>query len=142
MNKKILISIIVLFIIILIFGVILVVVIKPKNNSNSGQNTAAPSFYSMSITEYEGTISGSAIINGSVTQLDEQGVADHALVSYNTPRDVLLVECSSGYALDKSTSPTSPSGNTITIDPILNAINMELVIGKQNIVSFVCTKSS
>jgi len=131
MNKKILTTIVVLFIILVAAG--LFALLRKTPAAPQAELTQ----YTISVTENKGSVSGVVSINGNSTNLSESGVAQYALVSFNTPRDVIWVECPTGYSLS---SPTSATGNKINTDTSLNASNITLNSGQQNTLAITCTK--
>jgi hypothetical protein len=139
MNKKIIIS--VLAALITVFVVALVILLIRKSNTPSPNLiTIQPSTsYSMSITTEGNVIIGSMVAqNGAIIQLDENGILKYAIAGFNSPRDVFLVECLSGYHI---LNPISPTGNRIVADQVLTSANMELSDNQKNTINFMCQKN-
>src|SRR5258707_972688 len=131
MNKKLLIAIGV--VVVLFAGVGLWLIL-------SGQKPAPltpPNSYAMSVTEQSGTINASFAANNKVTLLTAQDLANFAVITFNSPHDILWVECPAGYTLS---NPYSPTKNKVTNDPILQGSNIELKAGAQNTLQVTCSK--
>ena len=131
MNKKLLIAI--GAVVVLLAGVGLwLILFGPKQTP-----LTPPSSYAMSVTEQNGTINASFAANNQVTPLSAQDLANFATITFNSPHDILWVECPAGYTLS---NPFSPTKNKITNDPILKASNIELKAGAQNTLQVTCSK--
>jgi len=128
MNKKLLIAIIVVIILFIITSLVYLLT-KPVSQPVD--------FYSLTITQSNGIVNGSISQNGKTTQLDEKGIAGYGIVGFNTPKDIMSVECPNSYTLG---NPSSSSGNKFSLDPISNAVNMEILKGNPNSLNIVCTK--
>jgi len=135
MNKKLLICIVV-GVMVIVVVILAWVLLRPAKVNNPPPASQATS-YNLTVTDYNGSVSGSVVINANQTSLTESQIVSYADGSCNTPRDLRWVGCPTGYSLS---NPTSVTGNKITSDPILKSTNIELKNGVQNSITITCSK--
>lgn len=118
---------------------VFLVITKPKTSSTiNPENNLNSNSYTMSISVDGNIIKGSITNQNGTTELDEKGILTYALASFNSPRDIFLVECANGYQIKKA---SSSSGNNIIYDSVLKSENMELINSQKNIINFTCEKN-
>jgi len=92
------------------------------------QNVQAPPSFTLAVNAVNGSVSGLLTMNGQTTALNRDGVEQYALVSFNSIKDILFVQCPQGYGLINYLSSTGnriqfvpPSANIEILDSLRNS---------------------
>jgi hypothetical protein len=91
------------------------------------QNVQPPSSFTLAVNTVNGSVSGLLTMNGQTTALNRDGVEQYALVSFNSIKDILWVQCPQGYSLVNHVSST---GNKTQFVP--PSANIEILDSGQN----------
>lgn len=136
MNKKILIPIIIFFL--LIVGLGLFILLRKSNNQPPAVITPGTEDknYSIQLIQNNKELRGTVTKDGKIISLTEENLKTYALMSYNTPQDILWTECAEGYTM---TLADSPSNNPLSFDQELGAVSMELLPDQNNILDIICS---
>jgi hypothetical protein len=134
MNKKVI--IITLFSIFSLAIVVEVIFLFKKNPTPPHVN-APLSTYQVSVTNTNGKLTGNVSAGGAITTLNQDNVSQYVTLSFNTPRDIMRLECPTNYTLH---NPTSPSGNTVTSDPVIGS-SIEIIPNVPNTLNIQCDKN-
>ncbi len=105
---------------------------------NKQPTVVSSSTYNVSITEMNKNITSKLTSNGTEINLNQNDLTKYAIVTFNNPHDIMIMECPEGYTL---ANPTSSTGNKITEIKPLNQVNIEITPGKQNNLAISCSKN-